>query len=223
MDVSELTPVAQDYLKVIWSATEWGGGPVTTKALAARHDTSAAAVTDTMKRLAAQGLINYQPYRPVSLTPLGERLAVEMVRRHRLLETFLAEHLGYGWDEVHDEAERLEHAVSATFVERIDRALGRPTTDPHGDPIPTSTGDLPDYRSQVLAQMPAGRYRISRVSDHDAEQLSQLAGAGLLPGRELELASASGANPSLQVRVGGDVVELSAAERELIWVIPVED
>lgn len=85
-----------------------------------------------MKRLAAQGLINYQPYRPVSLTPLGERLAVEMVRRHRLLETFLAEHLGYGWDEVHDEAERLEHAVSATFVERIDRALGRPTTDPHG-------------------------------------------------------------------------------------------
>ena len=120
MDVDTITPVAQDYLKAIWTATEWGGAPITTGALASRFGTSAANVTDTVRRLAAQGLVEYTPYRPVQLTEDGAAYAVAMVRRHRLIETFLVTALGYGWDEVHTEAERLEHAVSDTLVERID-------------------------------------------------------------------------------------------------------
>lgn len=139
-EVDDLTPTAQDYLKVIWSAVEWGEPPITTKGLAATFATTQANVSDTMRRLDAQGLLIYEPYKPVALTELGQRLAVQMVRRHRLIETFLSEALGYGPDEGHDDAERLEHAVSDKLLGRIDRLLGHPDTDPHGDPIPGDDG-----------------------------------------------------------------------------------
>jgi DtxR family Mn-dependent transcriptional regulator len=112
VEVDDLTAVAQDYLKVIWTATERDEPPITTTGLAARLGTSAPNVSETLRRLGGQGLVTYEPYRPVRLTAAGERLAVGMVRRHRLLEAFLVQVLGYGWDEVHEEAERLEHAVS---------------------------------------------------------------------------------------------------------------
>ena len=186
--VDDLTPVAQDYLKVIWSATEWGEPPITTKGLAARFATTQANVSETMRRLQRHGLVTYQPYKPVTLTVSGETLALAMVRRHRLLEAFLAQVLSYGWDEVHDEAERLEHAVSEEFINRIDRLLGHPRTDPHGDPIPGPNGDwAPQAGAIKLAQAEPGRYRVVRVADTDPEQLSRLRRNRVVPGAVLHV------------------------------------
>jgi DtxR family Mn-dependent transcriptional regulator len=191
VDIDSITPVAQDFVKAIWSATEWGDPPITTKELAARFGTTPASVTDTVRRLASQGLVDYEPYRPVTLTDLGTSYAVAMVRRHRLLETFLVTTLGYGWEEVHDEAERLEHAASNTLIERIDALLGHPTADPHGDPIPEADGRT-TMRPGVarLASAPAGDYLVVRVSDRDPERLHRAAQLGLVPGATVTVASA---------------------------------
>lgn len=186
--VEELTAVAQDYLKVIWTATEWGGAPISTTALAARLGTSAPNVSDTLRRLAGQGLLEYQPYRPVRLTGAGEALALAMVRRHRLLETFLAQVLGYQWHEVHDEAERLEHAVSPGFVDRIDEFLGRPERDPHGDPIPSADGTMAVALGRPLTTMPPGSYQVVRVSDADPVVLAGLDRLGVSPGSVIDYA-----------------------------------
>ncbi|HML50053.1 MAG TPA: metal-dependent transcriptional regulator [Propionicimonas sp.] len=215
MEVEELTPVAQDYLKVIWSATEWGDPPITTTGLARRFDTTSANVSVTLRRLEGQGLLSYQPYRPAELTELGQRLAVAMVRRHRLLETFLATELGYAWDEVHDEAERLEHAVSEELLRRIDLRLGRPRIDPHGDPIPSVDGvvELP-HASVPLPDAPSGQYRIARVSDADPTHLLELAGMQLMPG-----ASVGWHAERQQIDVEGAVYELSVALQNAIRVL----
>jgi DtxR family Mn-dependent transcriptional regulator len=186
--VDDLTPIAQDYLKVIWSAVEWGDPLITTKGLAARFATTQANVSETMRRLDGQGLVNYQPYKPVTLTTLGESLAVAMVRRHRLLETYLAQALSYGWEEVHDEAERLEHAVSDGFLERIDHLLGYPRIDPHGDPIPGPHGDwTPQTDAIKLSQAEPGQYRVVRVADTDPEQLARLRREHLAPGSTVQV------------------------------------
>jgi DtxR family Mn-dependent transcriptional regulator len=186
--VDDLSQVAQDYLKVIWSAVEWGEPPITTKGLAARFATTQANVSDTMRRLQARGLVDYQPYKPVTLTALGERLAVQMVRRHRLIETFLAEVLGYAWDEVHDEAERLEHAVSDLLLQRIDDLVGHPRTDPHGDPIPGADGGWePPSGAVQLSAAPPGRYLVVRVADDDPELLVRLKDASIVPGAVVEV------------------------------------
>lgn len=197
-EVDLLTPVAQDYLKVIWAATEWGEPPITTKGLAARFGTTQANVSDTVRRLASQGLVTYEPYRPVALTDRGGRLAMAMVRRHRLIECFLAQVLGYGWDEVHDEAERLEHAISDDFLARIDRLLGRPRFDPHGDPIPGPDGTLPTAAPAVLlGQAGPGRHLVARVSDADPEILARLRGRGLVPGVVIDTAELDLTDPDL--------------------------
>ena len=186
--VDDLTPVAQDYLKVIWSATEWGEPPITTKGLAARFATTQANVSETMRRLQRHGLVIYQPYKPVTLTGSGKTLAVAMVRRHRLLEAFLAQVLSYGWDEVHDEAERLEHAVSEEFINRIDRCLDHPRTDPHGDPIPGPDGDCtPQAGAIKLSRAEPGEYRVVRVADTDPERLSRLRRNQVVPGAVLHV------------------------------------
>ncbi|MBK9695883.1 MAG: metal-dependent transcriptional regulator [Propionibacteriaceae bacterium] len=181
--VDALSSVAQDYLKVIWSATEWGDPPITTKALAARLGTTPANVSETLRRLDSQGLVHYEPYRPARLSASGRRLALAMVRRHRLLEAFLAGMVGYSWDEVHDEAERLEHAVSDDFLDRIDALLGFPTHDPHGDPIPAPDGRTPATDDTLrLPDAPPGRYLVVRVSDADSATLARLTAAGFAPG-----------------------------------------
>ena len=192
MDVGELTPVAQDYLKVIWSAAEWGGPPITTKALAARFSSTAANVSVTLRRLEAQGLVVYRPYRPAELTALGRRLAVAMVRRHRLLETFLAEVVGYAWDEVHAEAERLEHAVTDDFLERIDRLLGHPGFDPHGDPIPSPDGRFVLPQTVELDAARPGPHRVVRVADVDPAALAELSRLGVVPGVHIEVGHGDG-------------------------------
>lgn len=186
-EVDDLTPVAQDYLKVIWSAIEWGEPPITTKGLATRFATTQANVSETMRRLQALGLVDYRPYKPVTLTETGERLALAMVRRHRLIETFLAQTLGYAWDEVHDEAERLEHAVSDTLLDRIDTLLGHPATDPHGDPIPGADGSWAGHPEALpLGQASPGRYRVVRVADDDPDLLIALRALKIVPGAFVE-------------------------------------
>lgn len=194
VDIDSITPVAQDHLKAIWSATEWGDPPVTTKALAARFGTTPANVTETMKRLASQGLVEYAPYKPATLTETGRRLAIAMVRRHRLIETLLVTTLGYEWDEIHEEAERLEHAATDLLINRIDALLGHPAVDPHGDPIPTSDGRLDPLTGAIrLRDAPAGRYLVRRVSDADPDNLTAANDLGLRPGEEIRLDSAGGA------------------------------
>lgn len=187
MELDDVSPVAQDYLKVIWSAVEWGDPPITTTALAERFQTSRAAVSDMMRRLAAQGFVVYEPYKPVLLTDVGRRLAVGMVRRHRLIETFLADVVGYGWEEVHDDAERLEHAASQQFLDRIDALLGYPSEDPHGDPIPRPDGESPRPAAIPLDIAPAGRYSVCRVADTHAHQLTRLRRLGVVPGNLLRI------------------------------------
>jgi DtxR family Mn-dependent transcriptional regulator len=212
MDVDELTPVAQDYLKVIWSAAEWGGAPITTKALAARFSSTAANVSVTLRRLEAQGLVVYQPYRPAELTDLGRRLAVAMVRRHRLLEAFLAGILGYAWDEVHDEAERLEHAVSDDFLDRIDRLLGHPRFDPHGDPIPAADGRFTLPETVELGAATPGMHRVARVADVDPGALAKLSRLGVVPGVLVEVGDDD------HLLLGGVPVALNPALRAAVRV-----
>ncbi len=187
-DPAAVSPVVEDYLKAIWSATEWGGSPATVSGLAARFGTTRATVSATLARLVERGLVRHERYRAVDLTEEGRRVAVAMVRRHRLIETFLVHSLGYGWDEVHDEAETLEHAVSDAFIERIDARLGHPTTDPHGDPIPGPDGST-EYPRDAVALDAAGdgHYRVLRVSDSDPATLHAARAAGLTPGAGLTL------------------------------------
>ena len=132
----QLSAVAQDYLKVIWTASEWSEDTVSTKMLSERIGVSASTVSEAIRKLADQGMVDHARYGAISLTERGRHAAVAMVRRHRLIETYLVRELGYGWDEVHDEAEILEHAVSDLMMSRIDAKLGFPQRDPHGDPIP---------------------------------------------------------------------------------------
>lgn len=218
MSLDEITPVAQDYLKAIWSATEWGDAPLSTKSLAARMGTTAPNVTETVKRLAAQGLVEYQPYKPVTLTGKGREHAIAMVRRHRLLESFLAATLGYSWDEVHAEAERLEHAASDELIERIDQMLGRPTRDPHGDPIPTPEGQRAQPAHAVrLDVAEPGFYRVLRISDADPQRLVRFQQAGLVPGTVVEVTEAG--HSRLRVVAVGPV-ELIETDAAAIWLVP---
>lgn len=221
MDLSEITPVAQDYLKAIWSATEWGDPPITTKALAARMGTSAPNVSDTVKRLAAQGLLEYRPYKPVTLTEQGEQYALAMVRRHRLLETFLVTTLGYPWEEVHDEAERLEHAVSDAMIERIDVQLGYPTADPHGDPIPTAQGRTrrPSNTTRLTEAGP-GRYEIVRLSDADPQRLTRFRDSGLVPGGPFRVIAQGSSGTTGVLGNHRAAIDLAPLEAEAIWVRP---
>lgn len=217
-DVDSLSPVAQDYLKTIWSTTEWGQAPISAKGLAEKFGTSPASVTDTVKRLAGMGLVAYTPYRPVELTAAGRALAVQMVRRHRLIETFLVERLGYGWDEVHDEAERLEHAVSDDFTARIDALLGRPSHDPHGDPIPDASGRTHrDAGTVALAQASGPQaFEVVRVSDADPEVLAAAAKAGITPGARVEV----GADGAVCTSAGSQGSPVPAAIAAALWVRP---
>lgn len=190
VEIDDITPVAQDYVKAIWNATEWGEPPITTKALAARFETSAPNVSETLRRLARQGLVAYAPYKPVVLTEEGRRLALVMVRRHRLLETFLVSTLGYTWDEVHDDAERLEHAVTPLLMARIDALLGHPEADPHGDPIPRADLSVPQHLDALrLDEAAPGRYVVVRINDDHTEVLQRLTDLQVRPGSLVRIAA----------------------------------
>lgn len=222
MPVSDLTASAQDYLKLIWSATEWSATPITVGAMAERLAVTASTVSDGIRKLAKQGLVTHAPYGSIELTDAGREHAVAMVRRHRLLETFLVEVLGYGWEEVHDEAEVLEHAVSDAMIERIDDHLGRPTRDPHGDPIPSADGrpHLPAAR-QLTAVIPDRDVTIVRISDADPGMLRYFSELGLRPDTRLTVL---GRRPyadatSIRLEGSGKEIDLGSAATDAIWVL----
>lgn len=169
----------EDYVKVIYAHTEWQSQPITTNALAARLGLAASSVTEMVKKLTAQGLAHHEPYGAIELTERGRTLALTMVRRHRLIETWLVERFGYRWDEVHDEAEVLEHAMSDRLLDAIDEELGRPARDPHGDPIPAADGSLVLPEAVVLAEAASGG-RVVRISDRDPLLLRHLAAEGIV-------------------------------------------
>ena len=173
-----------DYIKAIWDLG--GMGSASTKDVADRLLVSPASVSNMFVRLQEMGLVEYERYQGASLTERGRVEALRLVRRHRLIETFLLEHLGYDWQEVHEEAERLEHAVSDAFTNRLAEFLGHPDHDPHGDPIPSAEGILEDDDSFPLNRAVAGeRLRISKVRDEDATMLDYFGDRNLVPGRLL--------------------------------------
>jgi DtxR family Mn-dependent transcriptional regulator len=175
-----------DYVKAVWEVA--GTGAASTKDVAARLSVSPASVSNMFVRLQEMGFVKYERYRGASLTGRGRGEALRLVRRHRLIETFLLEHLGYSWREVHEEAERLEHVVSDGFTERLAEFLGHPEQDPHGDPIPATDGTLEPDDSFPLSEAAAGqRVRISKVSDDDASMLDHLGDHGLVPNRLLSV------------------------------------
>ena len=170
--VTDLSSVTQDYLKVIWTSQEWAEVKVTTKMLAESLGVSASTASEAIRKLAEQGLVSHAKYGAVTLTDEGRTAAIDMVRRHRLLETFLVRELGYGWDEVHDEAEILEHAVSDRMLARLDAKLGFPERDPHGDPIPRTDGSVPTPDAGLLSDLDTGQSgRVARISDDDPNML----------------------------------------------------
>lgn len=182
-----LTQAVQDYLKVIYKLRGAGEG-VSTTAIAERMGVSAASVTNMVKKLARLRLVTHTPYRGVVLTPGGEKVALEVIRHHRLLELYLADVLGVSLDKVDEEAERLEHVLSEELEERIARTLGDPTHDPHGHPIPSREGRLDEAQFPVLADLPRGATAIIvRVSDQNADVLRRLAADGLLPGTQVRV------------------------------------
>jgi DtxR family transcriptional regulator, Mn-dependent transcriptional regulator len=175
----------EDYVKAIWEVA--GSGVASTKDVAERLSIAPPSVTNMFVRLQEMGLVEYERYRGASLTRRGREEALRLIRRHRLIETFLLEHLGYSWREVHEEAERLEHAVSDGFTERLAEFLGHPDQDPHGDPIPAADGSLAPDDSFPLGEATAGqRVRISKVGD-DPSTLEYLGDHGLFPGRLLSV------------------------------------
>jgi len=175
----------EDYLKAVYKLQE-GHTPVATTALAEELDRSAASVTNMVKSLADQGLLEHTPYRGVLLTASGELTALRIIRRHRVLELYLIEMLGFSWDNVHPEAERLEHAASDALIDRMARALGEPAVDPHGSPIPTRDGEIADTRWISLSELETGRRGVVReVLDESGETLRRLAELGLFPGTRI--------------------------------------
>jgi DtxR family Mn-dependent transcriptional regulator len=202
----------EDYAKAIYSLQVRGGEAVSTNDLAERLAVTAGSASAMVKRLDELGLVDHVPYRGVTLTESGERVALEVIRHHRLLELYLVESLGVPWDRVHDEAEVLEHVLSEELEELIAAKLGDPTHDPHGDPIPTRELKLEETATVALQSLePGASGTFSRVSDSNPEMLRFLAGRGIAPGESFEVIDKQPFDGPLFVRFGGDVHVLGGA------------
>jgi DtxR family Mn-dependent transcriptional regulator len=203
-ELPELTGPVEDYLKTIYEL-ETRDGAAGTNEIAAALQIAAPSVSGMIRRLSGQGLITHEPYKGVQLTREGRRAALRTIRRHRVIEAYLTQALGYPWDRVHDEAERLEHAASDELIDRMATAIGEPETDPHGAPIPTREGTLSaDPPLSALAELGEGaRARIARVGDRDAERLRYLATLGMAIGAEIELVSREPYDGPITVKVDG--------------------
>jgi DtxR family Mn-dependent transcriptional regulator len=198
--LADLSDALQDYLREIYKL-QAEGSRVKTTTLARRMDVKPPSATGMVKKLAARGLVDHQPYRGVRLTPRGKRLALEILRHHRLLELYLARTLELGLDAVHAEADRLEHVLSETLEERIDEALGSPTADPHGDPIPDAALRILHSETRRLTELtPGDRATVVRIPDADGDLLRYLTELGLVPGRPVELVRAEPFGGPLTVR-----------------------
>jgi DtxR family Mn-dependent transcriptional regulator len=198
-----LTKSVEDYLKAIYRLSV-DGMPAGTTDIANLLDLAPASVTGMVKRLSEQGLLEHVPYKGVELTAAGRRVALRMVRRHRILESYLVAFLGYTWDLVHEEAERLEHAVSDRLIERMAAALGNPSVDPHGEPIPAPDGSMVEIVYTPLSEVPVGEVvEIRRVETGQADRLRYFAELGLVPGAEVVVAERQPFGGPVTLRIAG--------------------
>jgi DtxR family Mn-dependent transcriptional regulator len=207
------SPAADDYLKTVYAHTEWQDAPITPSVLAAKLGIAPSSVTEMVKKLAAAGLVSHVPYGAVRLTDAGTERALGIIRRHRLIETWLVREFDYGWHEVHDEAEVLEHTISDRLLEGIDARLGRPRFDPHGDAIPDAAGRVEREPFVLLAEAPVGHVgRVLRVSDQDPEVLREIEAAGVDVGTEVTVTAGGITVDGAPVAVGdaAGVIWLSA-------------
>lgn len=215
-----LSPSVEDYIKAIYKARS-DTGNVATQDLAVRLGVSAPAVSKMMRRLAELSLISHAPYQSVELTPAGEKMALEIIRHHRLLELYLVRAMGFTWDSVHEEAERLEHHISEEFESRIDELLGHPTACPHGDPIPTRAGDIGRTSNRSLAQQQdPERLVVQRVSDEDSELLRYFKSLGVVPGTAFEFVRQEPFDGPLVLRIGGRLVRITPQAARDVFVEP---
>lgn len=203
--MTDLTPVSapvEDYLKAIYDLTQHGE-TASTNDVATRLGVSAASVTGMVRRLASQGWLEHEPYHGVKLTDSGRTVALRTIRRHRIIECYLTDRLGYPWDRVHAEAERLEHAASDELIERMAATLGYPTEDPHGAPIPSASGEVVEPSLTQLAALPLNTpARMVRVSDRNAELLRYLTTIGLTPGAEFTVVEKAPFDGPITLRIG---------------------
>ena len=209
-----ITLEREDYLKTIYLLQE-DESPVRTTAIARKLSVEPASVTGVIKRLAELEYLHHEPYKGVTLTEVGRQIALKVIRRHRLIELYLIEALNYSWDEVHDEAERLEHAVSETFIERIAAALGYPEIDPHGAPIPTAEGTVAPRAEQQLSSLAVGQQgTVSQVSDRDPELLRELAEMGIRPGIQVLVTEIQAIEGPIDIQIANQshTISLRAAQ-----------
>ena len=200
--IQELAPRISDCLKVIFAMQE-RGQKISTSAVSEQLGVSDATVTMLFKDFAEAGWVEHTPYRGVRLTALGERKAMEVIRHHRLLELYLARELGYSWDKVHDEADKLEHVISEEFEDKLDALLGHPTVDPHGDPIPSKDGVISLRKGCTLTQLQDGQSAlILRVSDQNSEKLCYLGQLGLYPETHIQLVGRAPFGGPVRILVG---------------------
>ena len=222
-ETSALSRSVEDYLKVIYSLCE-PGEVASTSSIAETLEVQPASVTGMVKRLAESGYLEHVPYRGVQLTDAGTRAALRVLRRHRILESYLTERLGYRWEDVHEEAERLEHAASDELIERMASALENPRYDPHGAPIPTSSGEIEATDSYTLAELgPGEEAQVRAVRDDDSAGLLAVEAAGLLPGTRVRVLGRTRTPPILTVEVEGtnpSVLEVALTVARRVYVIP---
>jgi DtxR family Mn-dependent transcriptional regulator len=216
-----LSPSVGDYVKAIWKIA--GPDVTSTNEVSSRLSVSSASVTGMLARLKEMGLVEYERYRGASLTRRGRIEALRLVRRHRLIETFLVEHLEYSWEDVHEEAEKLEHAVSDEFTERLAELLRHPDRDPHGDPIPGADGTLVEEGSYPLSEATVGaRVCIIRVSDDNAAVLTYLGEHGLVPGEVVSVKEVRSLDGVITVEdEDGNPHSLGQTLTHSVFVIPV--
>ena len=217
-----LTRSVEDYLKVIYHLSSQGGF-ATTSDIAAMLLVAPPSVSGMVKRLSETGLIEHVPYRGVQLTNQGRRAALRMIRRHRILEVYLTQQLGYDWDNVHAEAERLEHAVSDELIERMAGALGEPRYDPHGAPIPTAAGEIEEAELVALADADVGaEVELRQVDDDDPARLRYLADQGLTPGTRLAVVDRQPFNGPTTVRIGQASRVVGQELARALWCRPTQ-
>ncbi|MEJ2287531.1 MAG: metal-dependent transcriptional regulator [Deinococcales bacterium] len=212
---SSLSTSVGDYLKAIWVIAR--DGPAGTGDIARALGVTASSVTGMLGKLKRMGLIRYKPYYGAQLTVSGRSEALRLIRRHRLLETFLIRDLGYTWDEVHEEAEAMEHVMSGRFTERLADHLGQPSHDPHGDPIPRDDGSVPSTPSTALCDVDVGKgFTVSRILSQDAEVLGYVTKLGIHPGSRLRVEAREPLGDLLTVSLGGERLSVS---RELACLL----
>ena len=214
-----LSQALEDYLKVIY-VLEADGEKATTTAIAQALDVSNASVTNMLKKLAGMNLIVHESYKGAELSPAGKKVALEILRHHRLLELYLKEVMGYSWDEVHDEAEKLEHHISEQFEDRIAELLNHPTHDPHGDPIPTKDGVMPEKAILALNEAEINTlYMVGRVRDQNPELLRYLEQQGVLPGVELTIIEKAPFDGPINLKIDGELISLGFTIAQNIFLI----